>query len=114
MIDDHSQRSQQSNDSGLLGTTSKSSTNLSTAPSTMDTSRAGRGGGGGQKRENENGNNSNSRKSATTMTIHDEDYRSRIRELRQAFLDSNVVSVNDEVHHHHDHHHQHQHQNQIF
>merc|ERR1719242_2262400 len=38
MIDDHSQRSQQSNDSGLLGTTSKSSTNLSTAPLTMDTS----------------------------------------------------------------------------
>jgi len=106
MIDDHSQRSQQSNDSGLLGTTSKSSTNLSTAPSTMDTSRAGRGGGGAQKRENENGNNSNLRKSATTMTIHDEDYRSRIRELRQAFLDSNVVSVNDEVHH--------QHQDQIF
>jgi len=32
----------------------------------------------------------------TSTNLNDEDYRSKIRELRQAFLDSNIVTVHDE------------------
>ena len=77
MIDD-------GDDSELLGTASK----LSSPPATVSSL-------GGDDRNLNDGHHHHHHDHPTSTNMNDEDYRSKIRELRQAFLDSNIVSVND-------------------